>query len=113
MQMEITTTQYKRCDVIHLSGRLDSATAPKFADAINALINDGRFRIVVEMSALDFISSAGLRVLITAQKNCKRYNRGEVVLTQVPTNIMSALDLSGFTTLFSFFPALVEAVGNF
>jgi anti-sigma B factor antagonist len=111
--MEITHTQFKHCDVIKPKGRIDSASAPIFADAINAVTEEGRFRIVIDMSELEFISSAGLRVLISAQKTCKRYNRGEIVLALVPAVIMNSLELAGFNILFKIYPDVLSAVGNF
>ncbi len=111
--MEINTTQYKHCDVLSLKGRIDSSTAPQFEQAIKFTTDQARFKIVLDMSGLEFMSSAGLRVLVNAQKTCKRYNRGEVVLADVPTNIKSALDLSGFTSLFKVFEDKLAAVGNF
>lgn len=111
--MEVKTTQFKHCDLVKVTGRVDSATAPAFAEELVKITGDGRYRIVLDMSALEFISSAGLRVLINTQKECKRYNRGELVLACVPANIYSALDLSGFNHLFSFFPDITSAVGRF
>ncbi len=111
--MEITHTQFKHCDVIKPEGRIDSGSAPILSDAINAITEEGRFRIVIDMSGLEFISSAGLRVLISAQKNCKRYNRGEIVLALVPSTIMTALELAGFNILFKIYPDVLSAVGNF
>lgn len=111
--MEISTTQYKRCDVIQVNGRIDSASAPDLHEAFNKFLEDNRFHIVFNMEKVNFISSAGLRVLISTQKNCKRFNRGELVLTNVPENIMAALDLAGFTSLFKIFDSEVAAVGNF
>jgi len=111
--MEIKHNQLKRCDVINIKGRIDSATAPKFAEVANDIVEAGRFRIVFDMDGVDFISSAGLRVLIGTQKNCKRFNRGEVVLANVPATIMASLELAGFTPLFKIFNDAVAAVGNF
>lgn len=111
--MEINHIEFKRCDVVKVSGRVDSATAPRLAEKINEITDAGRFRIVLDLQDLDFISSAGLRVLIGAQKTCKRYNRGEVVLANVQPNILSALDLAGFTPFFKIFDDTVSAVGNF
>ncbi|KPL76092.1 hypothetical protein ADN00_12170 [Ornatilinea apprima] len=111
--MNIETKSYKHCDLIEVAGRVDSATAPQLADAINALTDAGHFRIILDFSKLEFISSAGLRVLINAQKNCKRYNRGEVMLTAVPQNVYSALDLAGFTSLFTIKDTVIDAVGSF
>lgn len=110
--MEIKTTNYKRSDLVRVSGRVDSATAPQLQDEFNKLMDDNRFRIVLNMENVEFISSAGLRVLISTQKNCKRYNRGELVLTNLPENIKSALDLAGFMALFSIFDAEIDAIGN-
>ncbi len=47
-------------------------------------MNENRYRIVFNMENVDFISSAGLRVLISTQKTCKRYNRGELALNEPP-----------------------------
>jgi len=59
------------------------------------------------------MSSAGLRVLVNTQKNCKRFNRGEVVLASVPSNICASLDLAGFVPLFKIFDDVTAAVGYF
>lgn len=111
--MNITTTQFKRCDVVHTEGRVDSQTAPQLNIAFEALIASGRYHIVLDLEKVSFFSSAGLRVLINTQKACKRYNRGEVVLAAVPVNIASALDLAGFTPLFHFYEDVTSAVGSF
>jgi len=111
--MEITTTQYKHCDLVQVAGRVDSATAPGFSEALGKITGEARYRIVLDLSRMEFISSAGLRVLINTQKDCKRYNRGELVLVCVPTNIHNALDLSGFIELFKIFPDVLTGVGHF
>jgi anti-sigma B factor antagonist len=111
--METKTTNYKRCDVVKVTGRVDSATAPQLSSVLEALADAGRHRVVLDMTNLEFISSAGLRVLVNMQKTNKRNNRGEVVLACVPKNIYNALDLAGFTILFKFFDDLLTAVGSF
>ncbi|MEN6572447.1 MAG: STAS domain-containing protein [Anaerolineaceae bacterium] len=111
--MEIENTQYKHCDLIQVSGRVDSSTAPRLAEAINKIIESGRFKIVLDMTKLEFLSSAGLRILISTQKICKRYNRGEVVVAGVPEFVKSVFDLAGFTPLFKMFDDSLTAVGYF
>ena len=51
--------------------------------------------------------------MIDVQKTCKRWNRGEMVLANVPQRIYEALDLAGFVPLFKLFDDVVEAVGSF
>lgn len=110
--MEITTQQYKHCDLISVKGRVDSYTAPKLGEAIEAINSSGKFKIVLDLSELEFMSSAGFRTLLVGQRNCKRYNRGEIVLAALPKRTMEALELTGFTSLFKIFPDLTSAVGS-
>lgn len=111
--MEITVQQFKRCDVVKVKGRVDSLTSPQLAQALNSVIEGGRFRIVVDMSEVEFISSAGLRVLLEAQKTCKRWNRGEVVLAALSDVVREAFELTGFTRLFTIYDDVLSAVGAF
>jgi anti-sigma B factor antagonist len=111
--MEITNQEFKHCDMLKVKGRVDSATAPEFTRALEKVTNDGRFKIALDMSELEYMSSAGFRALLATQRNCKRYNRGELVLVNVPDRIREALELAGFTELFKTFDDPLEAVGNF
>ena len=111
--MEITTKKYKHCDLLSLQGKVDSYTAPDLTKAIEAMNHDGQFKIVLDLGNLEYMSSAGFRALLIGQRNCKRYNRGEVVLAAVPKKIMDALVLTGFTPLFRIFSDVTTAVGSF
>lgn len=111
--MEITKKHYKHCDVLTVVGRVDSSTAPKLSEELSAITDTDRHKIVLDLAGLEYMSSAGFRALIAAQRNCKHHNLGEVVLANVPNNIKNALELAGFTTLFKIFGDLTSAVGNF
>ena len=111
--LEATTNQFKRCDLVKATGRVDSHSAPQLADAFDAINEAGRFKIVFDMSGVDYISSAGLRVIINVQKTCKRWNRGEMVLAGVPEKVYGALNLAGFVPLFKIYDDVAEAVGSF
>ncbi|MBK7454949.1 MAG: STAS domain-containing protein [Anaerolineales bacterium] len=111
--MEITTQEYKHCDLVKVQGRVDSATAPDFSKALEKINNAGRYKIAVDMSGLEYMSSAGFRALLATQRNCKKYNRGELVLVSVSERIREALELAGFTELFKSFDNTIDAVGSF
>jgi anti-sigma B factor antagonist len=111
--MEITTKKFKSCDMVVLNGRVDSSTAPQLTEALEGITGDGRFKVVLDMSDLEYMSSAGFRALLSSQRVCKRYNRGEIVLAVVPERVKEALELAGFTELFKTFDDPVEAVGHF
>jgi anti-sigma B factor antagonist len=111
--MEITTKEFKHCQLVTVTGRVDSATAPQFSEVLDGIIQAGTFKIVIDMSDLEYMSSAGFRALLSAQRECKRFSRGEVFLAAVPDRIREALELAGFTELFKTFPEALEAVGSF
>jgi anti-sigma B factor antagonist len=111
--MEIASQSFKHCDLIKASGRIDSYTAPRLAEAFEAITTARQYKIVFDMHDVDYMSSAGMRVLMSVQKTCKRYNRGEIVLCNVPKRIAEALELAGFTPLFKFFEDITVAVGYF
>jgi anti-sigma B factor antagonist len=111
--MEITVKEFKHCDMITVSGRVDSSTAPQLAQALEVANDGGKYKLVVNMEGLEYMSSAGFRALLAAQRNCRRYNRGEVVLSNVPERIREALELAGFTELFKTFDDSLTAVGHF
>jgi anti-sigma B factor antagonist len=111
--MEITTKQLKRVDVVTVSGRVDSATAPELDEVLGSIVDAGRFRICMDLENLDYLSSAGIKVLIATLKTCKRWNRGDLRLASVPSRIAEVLDLAGLTPLFKIYPTLAEAVGSF
>ena len=111
--MEITTQEFKHCEMIKIKGRVDSATAPQMAQALESANHAGKYKLVVDMSELEYMSSAGFRALLAAQRESKKFNRGEVVLASVPDRIREALELAGFTELFKTFDDDLTAVGHF
>jgi anti-sigma B factor antagonist len=111
--METVVKEFKHCNVIEIKGRVDSSTAPQLTKTLEKVTHDGYFKLVLDMSGLEYMSSAGFRALLAAQRNCKRYNRGEVVLACVPVRICEALELAGFTELFKSFDDALTAVGSF
>ena len=111
--MEITAKQFKSCDMLVASGRVDSSTASQLTEALENITSNGRYKIVLDMGGLEYMSSAGFRALLSSQRVCKRYNRGGIVLASVPERIQEALELAGFTELFKTFADPVEAVGSF
>jgi anti-sigma B factor antagonist len=111
--MDIKTDNLKRCVLITVSGRIDSATSPQLKQAFQDVMDAGQHKIVLDMEGVDFISSAGLWVLVDAQKKCKRFNRGELLLACITQRVRSALELAGFDRYFQLFDETIQAVGSF
>lgn len=110
--MELTTTEYNRCDVVKMTGRVDTYTAPKLQEAMDAVIDSGKHNIVFDMEAVDFLSSKGLWVLTETQKKCKK-NKGKLVLVNTDEKIRKSFDLVGMSDYFEVYDDLTAAVGSF
>ena len=82
--------------VIELVGRLDTTTAPALDTAINEEIADTK-NLVLNMKALEYISSAGLRVLLGAQKKMQKL--GSMKLTNVCEEVMEVFEMTGFADI--------------
>ena len=111
--MEVTTTHFKHCVLVKVNGRIDSFTAPQLQSAFTELVDSKNYKVVFDMQVVEFMSSAGLRVMMSAQKACKRHNRVELVLCCVPVRIIEAMELAGFLPLFKIFNDSTQAVGYF
>jgi anti-anti-sigma factor len=112
--MEIQAEAMKRCELLTVSGRVDSSTAPQLEETLLNLIQSGKKNIVVNMSEVDYISSAGLKALLSAlMKARKAIPRGDVVISEVQPGVRENFDLVGFDRLFSFYDQDLQAVGSF
>lgn len=111
--MEHTVTQYKRCAVVKVKGRIDHYTAPKLDEVLTKEIEGGQYKLIIDMREVNFVSSAGWWTLIKAQKACKRFNRGEVVLVAVDAGIRDSMQLVGIDNYFKHFESDTDAVGSF
>ena len=78
---------------IALSGRLDTTTAPKLETELKQNIS-GVNELVLDLAALEYLSSAGLRVLLSAQKVMNR--QGNMVVRNVNEIIMEIFEVTGF-----------------
>lgn len=113
MAFKIVSKQLKRGDVVEVTGRVDSGTAPQFEAAIQKIIDEGRYRIVVDMTGVEYLSSAAFRVLISALKQVKKgTRRGNIHLAGVSPKLMEVFKLGGFDELFKFYNTSVDAVGT-
>ena len=109
--MEFDINDYKRCLVVKVIGRIDSATAPDLEKTLTELI-DKKKTIVMDMSEMTFVSSAGWWAIIRAYKEMQKQGEAEIVLANLSENVRSSMDLIGILPYFPIYDNLVEAVAN-
>jgi anti-sigma B factor antagonist len=111
--MDVRLNSMKNCELVEVSGRIDSYTAAQLSDVLNQLANRNCFKIIMDLQDVSYVSSAGLRVLIDIQKKCKVNHQGEVLLVNIPQRVYETLELAGFVPLFKFFNNVASAVAVF
>ncbi len=94
--MTINPEQKNETMTLHLEGRLDTITSPELEGVINALPSEVSV-LILDMKELTYVSSAGLRVLLVAQKKMNRI--GSMKLTGVCAEVMDVLEMTGFADI--------------
>lgn len=96
--MEIAHHETNGVVCIKLSGRLDAESAPLAETTLKGLMQQGRSRLLFDLSGLDYISSAGLRVILLAVKGLQAAN-GKVVLSALTAYVREIFDVSNFSSI--------------
>ena len=107
--MDITTRTLSGVTIVALAGNLDSNTSPQAQQALDAILAGGGKKMVVDFTALDYISSAGLRVLLGAAKRLKGAG-GALRLFGLNETVREVFDISGFSTILAVFATEAEAL---
>lgn len=111
---DFNTTIKEQGDVsiIKLKGFLDAHTAPVLENNFNDLLNNNKFKIVVDFQDLAYISSAGLGVFMAFIEKV-RENKGDIKLAAMNEKVYNIFDLLGFPLLYEIFKTEEEALKKF
>lgn len=107
MAVTIEQTQSGAVTIVTVAGRLDGTTARQLEDGLVALIAPG-VGMVLDMSGLDYVSSAGLRVLLKIAKAAKAA-KVRLALAGITPPVTKVFEISGFTTIFDIHPDSASA----
>jgi anti-anti-sigma factor len=110
--MQVSAQQLDDTVLVKMSGSLDALTADTVIDLINAQLAYGHTHLIADLSDVDFMSSAGLRAILTALKGARQQG-GDLRLTGAQPGVQKVLRLSGFTSILKMFPTLDEAIASF
>ena len=94
--MTIEIKKNREQTVIEIVGRLDTITAPALDKTINEDIGDTK-NLVLDVKGMEYISSAGLRVLLSAQKKMQKI--GSMKVTGVCEDVMEVFEMTGFADI--------------
>lgn len=107
--MEITVEQQEAIQIFKLNGRLDSNTSQGFEEKIFEAISAGSKSLIVDFKEIDYISSAGLRVILKATKALKR-DEGKIMLCSMQDYVKEVFEIAGFDTFLPIVATMDDAL---
>ena len=110
--MKIETRESQGIHIIAFEGNLDTNSSPEAESVINELIDTGKQKILVNFEQLNFISSAGLRVLLATVKKLNA-SGGELRICSLNATVQEVFDISGFVTILNVKNTEEEALSSF
>jgi anti-sigma B factor antagonist len=110
--MEISITPMKRVDLLRISGRVDSSTSSELDEVLQKRLDEGRSNLVLDLSDVHYMSSSGLRSLVSALRASKKKG-GDVRIASPSERVQEVLGLAGLDTLFESYDDVTAAVGSF
>lgn len=109
--MEIEISESKGVVVVSPKKKLDAVTVLDFESKLNELINKGEKGIIIDFSELDYISSAGLRCIVSASRKMKK-EHGSLVMACLDGMVAEVFKLAGFYEILPLYDTLEEAMEN-
>ena len=110
--MEIIEEKQSDISIFRLNGRLDTNTSQGFEQKIFQTITDGSKQVVVDFKDLDYISSAGLRVILKATKAIKRED-GRIMLCAMQDYVKEVFEIAGFDSFLPIVATMDDAIKSF
>lgn len=109
--MKIKTRDENDIKVVYLEGEMDTNTSPVVMSELDELRNSGVKKMLLNLEKLDFISSAGLRVLLATAQQLKT-SGGDLRVCELNKEIKEVFDISGFSTLLMVFDNEAKAISG-
>jgi anti-sigma B factor antagonist len=109
--MNINVSARGNVTLIEVSGRIDSMNANQLGEALTGEIDSGHIHLVLDLAGVDYMSSAGLREIVSALKKVR--GTGDVRLAQPSPRVQEVLEMAGLDTIFQIYPSQVDAVGSY
>ena len=109
--MEITETKQNEVSIFKLNGRLDSNTSPELEKKLSDAMEDGAKSMVIDFEDLDYISSAGLRIILKTTKDLKR-SEGNIILCAMQDYVKEVFEIAGFDSFLPIEPTMDQALAK-
>ena len=97
---------------VTVEGRLDAATVPTLEQTLQRLLLEGQVRLVIDLAAVNYISSSGLRAMLTVRRQT-RSRGGDVYLCSLHPRVREIFEMVGFVSVFGIYDSRDQAAAAF
>ena len=106
--MKITQNHEDGLAIVKVEGRLDASSSTEAQKDLEHILDAESTRLLINLSGLEYISSAGLRVLLVVAKKMQQKG-GKIVLAALTPNVKEVFEISGFSAIFKIFDSVEES----
>lgn len=110
--ININVSGHNEVTIIEASGRIDSMNANQLGEALIKEVDEGNLYLVLDLNAVDYMSSAGLREMVSTLKKAKRAS-GDLRIAQPSDRVREVLEMAGLDTIFKIYPTQADAVESY
>jgi anti-sigma B factor antagonist len=110
--MEMTTHSSSKIKVLSIEGEMNANTSGAVDERLHKLIMGGNNKLVIDLSGLNYISSAGLRIFLKANKLIKK-KQGEIRICGLNETVKEVFEISGFQMILAIFENQAKALADF
>ena len=109
--MDINADEHPNALVVSVAGKIDASNSPKIEKEIAAYTATVQDIVILDFQGLEYMSSAGLRIVLISAKNLKAKGR-ELFISGLKGSVKDVFELSGFYSIFKIFQTVEEALNS-
>ncbi|CCB89592.1 MAG: STAS domain-containing protein [Simkania sp.] len=110
--LNVKINEVKQKTILRIEGRLDAASAPILENKLTELISAGKTDLILDFAKVDYLSSAGMRLLLSTTKKLKG-SGGKLHFCSISEEVMEIIKMAGFERILSIYPTEQEAINAF
>lgn len=97
--------------IVRIKGRLDAASSPQLEKQINSIIDAGHFKLLLNFADVEYLSSAGMRLMLSVSKKLKHLE-GKVVACALNDEVMDVIKMAGFHQVLELYPSEADSFSH-
>lgn len=97
--------------ILHVEGRLDATSSPLLEERLSELIANNELHLLIDFSKVDYLSSAGMRLMLSNTKK-QQAKKGSLVFYNLSEDVMEIIKMAGFEKILSIYPSEEDALAS-